>query len=77
MRIPDSRLTRVCLQSGITAYEYALSSLPNGDEEGNPDITPFVYIGVGDQAAVIDVEMEHAHTYYGAVRARVGRFVWC
>ena len=59
------------LQSGIVAYEYGLSSLPTGDEDGQPDITPFVYIGLVDQAAVIDVELLHAHTYYGGVRALV------
>lgn len=68
---------RVCVvcgrQSSITAYEYALASGPNGGEEGphDPDMVPFVYIGLGDQAAVIDVELEHAHVYYGGVRALV------
>jgi len=59
-------------QSGIVAYEFGLSSTPTGDEEGKPDMVPLVYIGLSDQAAVINVEMEHAHVYYGAVRSKNG-----
>ena len=61
-------------ESGVTSYEFGLSSTPYGNPEdgGKPDIVPLVYIGVGDQAAVIDVELEHAHVYYGAVRSQNG-----
>lgn len=60
-------------ESGIVTYEYGLSSTPTGDvETGTPDIAPLVYVGLGDQAAVTHVDLEHLHVYYGAVRAMNG-----
>lgn len=63
--------TLMILQSNVVSYEFGLSTTPFGDDEGMPDLAPLVYIGLGDQAAVIDVLMEHAHLYYGVVRTVV------
>ena len=55
-------------ESGVTDYEYALSTSPDGDEDGLPDVVPFINVGLGIQAAVVDVALQHAKVYYGTVR---------
>ena len=59
-------------ESGVFEFEYALLTTPVLDDTGNPDITPFVAIGLGNQAAVTNVELQHGSVYYGAVRATNG-----
>ena len=58
-------------QSGVVQFEYGLSTVQSLDEDGEPDVVPFVAIGTATQAAVVDIELTHAHVYYGAVRAQV------
>ena len=59
------------LQSLVTAYEYGLGASPHVDEAGQPDMVPFVHVGLSTQAAVVDIKLAHAHVYYGGVRTRV------
>lgn len=53
-------------------HEYGLSSTPTGDENGDPDITPYVYVGLAEQAAVTQLSLTHGKVYYGTVRSLVG-----
>ena len=76
-----SRFTNVALmrwtgvvdpESGVLLYEYGLGETTQLTEDGQPDLVPFVPIGLGDQAAVADVTLVHTHVYYGFVRVLNG-----
>ena len=66
-------LLRVCArhQSEVVYFEYGVSSTPTGDADGLPDIAPYVYVGLAEQAAATQLSLEHGSVYYGAVRALV------
>jgi len=64
-------LERSVEQSGVTGFEFGLSSTPVGNALGLPDILPLVPVGLAKQAVATGVELTHGTVYYGAVRSQV------
>ena len=58
-------------QSGVTTFEFGLSSTPTGDALGLPDVFPLVPVGLAKQAVGTGVALLPGEVYYGVVRSRV------
>ena len=59
-------------ESGVTGFEYGLSSTPSLSHGDQPDMVSFTHVGLSRQAVATDLSLRHGHVYYGAVRTKNG-----
>lgn len=61
----------VIQQSGVSGFEYGLSSTPTGNAFGLPDVLSLIPVGLAKQAVGTGISLNHGQVYYGVVRSQV------